>query len=140
MASFMDTESQWALAHTCKTIYGYHKQQCNEETFIAIGDPHYDDAYISYCIKVFQCRMSQSGWVSVKVTLKIVSIDPQNNYEHPIRALCLNDSFQLPNRLDCASLNTLIISFSQKKTIPNISFLEKIPNLESLGLKHVIIQ
>ena len=31
MVSFMDTESQLALACTCKTVYNYHKQQCKEQ-------------------------------------------------------------------------------------------------------------
>ena len=139
MASFMDTESQLAFAHTCKTVYAYHKQQCKEETFTLVCDPQCDKSLNSQYIKALERCMSQTGWAGVKVTLKIVSVDPQNNYDHPIRALCLNESFQLPNGLDCASLNALIISFSLKEIMPNISFLEKFSNLKSLRLKHVII-
>ena len=130
MASFMDTESQLAFAHTCKTIYAYHKQQCKEETFTLVCDPQCDEYLISQYIKALERCMSQTGWAGVKVTLKIVSVNPQNNYDHPIRALCLNESFQLPNGLDCASLNALIISFSLRKNYTKYLFFGKIFKFE----------
>ena len=39
ITSFMDTESQLALAHTCTTLYEYHKKQCKEQTFTLLYDP-----------------------------------------------------------------------------------------------------
>ena len=39
ITSFMDTESQLALAHTCTTLYEYHKNQCKEQTFTLLYDP-----------------------------------------------------------------------------------------------------
>ena len=91
IASFMDTESQVAFAHTCETVYAYHKKQCKKKAFIVMGDhQQYKSLYISYYIKVLQRRMSQSGWGGVKVTLKIASVDPQNNYDNSIRTLWLD--------------------------------------------------
>ena len=137
IASFMNTESQLALAYTCKTIYDYYKQQHKILTLLC--DSRLVTLIASECIKTLERCMGQTGWAGVKVILKLVSVDPQNNYKHPIGALCLDEPFQLPNGLDCASLNALIIESYWTKNMPNISFLETFTNLKSLILKHVSI-
>ena len=74
ITSFMDTESQFALAHTCTMLYKYHKQQCKEQTFTLLCDPQCEEYLISEYIKALERRMSQTGWISVKVTLEIASV------------------------------------------------------------------
>jgi hypothetical protein len=41
----MDSESQLALAHTCKKVYNYHKEQCREETVAFLGSPSINANY-----------------------------------------------------------------------------------------------
>ena len=64
ITSFMDTESQFVLAHTCTTLYEYHKNQCKEQTFTLICDPMRKDYHISEYIKVLEHRMSQT-WLGI---------------------------------------------------------------------------
>ena len=90
----MDTESQLALAHTCTTLYEYHKNQCKEQTFTLLCDPQCKDDLISEYIKALERRMSQPGWIYVKVTLKMTQLNVQNSYEYPVKALCLNEHGQ----------------------------------------------
>ena len=140
IASFMNTEFQLAFAQTCKAIYAYHKKQCKEETFTLVRDPQYDEFLDYKCIKALERYMSQTGWASVKITLNIISVGSQNNYNHPIKALCLNESLKLPNGLDCESLNTLIIDINLKETYKlDVPFFERFSNLESLYLRGVTI-
>ena len=85
-------------------------------------------------IKALERRMSQPGWICVKVTLKIAQLNVQNSYEYPVKTLCLSEVLNLPNGLDCANVNALMIdcysenAFSQQ----NVSFFGKFSNLTSL--------
>jgi len=140
MASFMNTESQLAFAHTCKTIYAYHKQKFKEETFTLLCDLRFLIFIVSEYIKTLERCMGQTDWAGVKVTLKIASVDPQNSYEYPIRALFLSGSLQPPNGFDCACLNALIIDFHLEEIYkPHVSLFEKTTNLKSLVLINAII-
>ena len=132
----MDTESQLALAHTCTTLYEYHKNQCKEQTFTLLYGAECGDSYISEFVKALERRMSQPGWAGVKVTLKMTRLDVQNSCEYPVKALYFIDVVDLPNGLDCASVNALMIykysenEFSQQ----NVSLFGKFSNLTSLRL------
>jgi hypothetical protein len=77
-------------------------------------------------VKSFERCMSQTGWPSLKITLNIVSTDFLNNSGHLIKALILNESFELPNVVDCESLDTLIILFNLGKFMPSISSLKNL--------------
>ena len=54
MASYMDAESQFALAHTCKTLYEYHKNQCKEQTFTLLCNTECKDNRIYKYVKAFE--------------------------------------------------------------------------------------
>ena len=47
--------------------------------------------FISDYIKALERRMSQPGWIYVKVTLKMAQLNVQNSCEYPVKALCLNE-------------------------------------------------
>ena len=146
--SFVDPKSHLAFACTCKTLYNYYKQNYTEQTFTLVCDPQckryvwkFEPRYEGYLepqhVKALERRMSQIGWVRVKVTLKIALLNVQDSYEHPIKALYLKAPFKMVNGLDCASLNALIMEFPFSKELvePNLS-CEKFSNLKSLQLKY----
>jgi hypothetical protein len=134
IASFMDVKSQFTLAHTCKTLYEYHKNQCIEQKFTLLCNIEFKEVNIYKCFKALGRHMSQTGWVTVKVTFEITLVKPQNNYEHSVKALHLLKSFKLPDGLDCASLNALMMTYPYETQIePNI-FLENFSNLKSFSL------
>jgi hypothetical protein len=56
IALFMDTESQLALAHICKKVYTYHKEQFKEE-IVAFLCLNFEDQYR----KVFKCWLNETG-------------------------------------------------------------------------------
>ena len=90
--------------------------------------------HISEYIKALERRMSQPGWIYVKVTLKMAQLNVQNSYEYPVKALCLHKMRNLPNGLDCASVNALMIDYYSEKAFSqqNVSFFGKFSNLTSL--------
>jgi Leucine-rich repeat (LRR) protein len=136
IASSVDTESQLKFARTSKIVYTYHKQQYKEQTFTLLSkfaiqfNPKY--------AKLLERCMSQICWSGLKITLNVVSIDFPNNWGHPIKALALNESFELPNGVDYKSLDTLLIFFGLRKIMTSISF-EKLSNLRLFGLDNVTI-
>jgi hypothetical protein len=74
----------------------------------------------------------------VEVTLKVVSINLQNNYKYVAKALYLLEFFKLPNGLNCVGLSALIIALCPNRPVFSVnSFLEKFLNLKSLILKFV---
>jgi hypothetical protein len=137
IALFTDTKSQLSLAHTCKTIYGYHKEHYREEvaTFFC-NIPSY--IYSKYLLERW---LSETGWAAMKVTLQEISTDSQSNNSHPIRALGLNESSQLPNELNYERINILILRFDPYKppTLEIFSLLKKVSNLKILMLFNVAI-
>ena len=90
IALSLDTESQFSFAHTCKTVYDYHKKQYKEQTFTLLCDPNYDIFLVSDKIKTLERHMSQTGWICMKVNLKMEKFNAQNSYEYPVKALCLH--------------------------------------------------
>ena len=56
-----------------------------------------------------------------------------------IKVLCLNEAFKMPQKVNCASIDTLIVSFFKEKLMPTISFAENFTNLKSLRLEYVIL-
>jgi uncharacterized membrane protein len=71
----------------------------------------------SFCpefAKPFERRMSQIGWITVKVTLRAVLLIFHNNYEYIIRSLCLNKMLNLSNTLDCVSHTSRMYFYSQE--------------------------
>ena len=86
--------------------------------------------------------MSQPGWICVKVTLKIAQLNAQNSYEYPVKALCLHKMRNLPNGLDCASVNALMIDYYSEKAFSqqNVSFFGKFSNLKSLSAQKCYFQ
>jgi hypothetical protein len=93
IALFMNTEPQLTLAHICRTIYGYHKEQCREEkaAFLYSSLTNVNHKY-EYC-KILKCWLSETGWAAVKVIFETIETNPQNNNSYPIRALFLYESF-----------------------------------------------
>ena len=131
----MDVESQFALAHTCTVLYKYHEKQCKEQIFTLLCDPQYNTSFILNYIKAVERRMSQPGWIYMKVALKIAQLNAQNSYEYPIKALCLYKMSNLPNVLDSTSVNALMLmNFYSKQAFSqqNVSFFGKFSNLTSL--------
>jgi hypothetical protein len=116
-----------------QTVYHYHKHQCKEEAFTLVRDIRYPGD-ISTNIERLEHCMNQRGSAGV-IILNIVLKNPQNNYKDYIRALCVEGSSQLPNRLDYANPNALMISFSLSNILPSIS-LEKFSNLRSFILEY----
>ena len=76
-------------------------------------DPQFKTSLYSEYIKAHEHRLGRTGWVRRKVTLITASVN-QSSYEHPVRALYLKEPFKLPNELDCATVNTLILEFSSE--------------------------
>jgi hypothetical protein len=141
IASFMDIESQFEFAHTCKIVYAYHEQQYKEQIFTLLSN--FTRRFNPEYVKSLECCMSQIGWSRLKitlnvVTLKAISTDFPNNCGHPIKALALNESFELPKGVDYKSLDTLLIFFGLGKIMTSISF-EKLSNLRLFGLNNVTI-
>jgi hypothetical protein len=134
IALFMYIEFQLALAHTCKTIYGYHKEQYREEraAFLCSSLINVNRKY-KYC-KALERWLSETGWAAVKVIPKEIETNSQSNNSYPIRALCLDNSPQFPNGLKCESINALLL-----KSFLNISFLGNFPNLKIVSLSSVNI-
>jgi hypothetical protein len=135
IASFIDAESQIALAHTCKTIYDYHKGQCREEkaAFLCLNSKE------QYC-KVLERWLSKTGWAAVKVIFEKIETNSQNNNSHPIRALYLDQSHQFPDELKCENINALILDSSLGKLATLAGFcLENFSNLKALKLSHTLI-
>ena len=90
----------------------YKRQnQCSEQTFTLLCNTECEANTIRNCFKALGRHIGHIGWVNVKITLQITLVNPQNNYKHPIKILYLEDSLQLPNGLDGASLNVLIMDF-----------------------------
>jgi hypothetical protein len=136
IASFMNVKSQLALAHTCETIYNYHKEQCKEiVTFLYY--PPIDANYKYYC-KVLECWLNEPGWAAVKAVFKEISADSQSNDSCLIRALSLNDSLQFPDELKCESINALVFTLRALPTL-DISSLGKFCNLKMLWLSNIVI-
>ena len=141
ITSFMDTKSHLALARTCKTLYSYYNGCYKEQPFTFLCDTKCFEDETSYYIKVIKSYISYiAGWGNVKFTLKTVSTNLQNSYEHPIKALYLNVDFELPNGLDYPNLNVLILEFSDetKWLKPNLS-LGKFSNLKLLSFNGAIL-
>jgi hypothetical protein len=142
IASFIDTESQLALAHTCKKIYNYHKEKYREETATFLCSVRRINEYskYQYC-KVLKRWLSETGWTTVEVILEEISTDSQSNNDYPIRALCSDESHELSNELKCESINALILDFSflESSSLRSISFLEKFSNLKILRFSNIII-
>jgi hypothetical protein len=140
IASFMNTKSQLALAHTCKTMYCYHKEKCKEEIITFLCCPPIDINFECY-YKVLKHWLSEPGWAAVKPIFKRISTDSQSNDSCLIRALYLYNSLQFPSKLKCENINALMLNFFPRvsSTSLSISFLEKFPNLKMLWLSNVII-
>ena len=140
IASFMDTESQLTLAYTCKMLYAHHKHQCREETFTLVRElPQYEN--IPKHIRTLERCMGQNGWESVKVILKIASVNAQNNYDHPIRALWLNVlSPKLPSK-SFRSLNLPSNYFSEsfKLHFEPINLPDGLDGLDCANLNALIV-
>jgi hypothetical protein len=136
IALFMDTESQLALAHTCKKVYTCHKEQCKEEIIAFLCDLPNDIPFYHQSCKVFERWLSETGWAAVKVILKKVSTDSLSNSSYPIKALYFDISLQFPNELKCENINTLILisSLWTSSTLESLSFFENLPNLKILQL------
>jgi hypothetical protein len=137
IALFMDTESQLALAHTCRIAYAYHEKQYREETVAFLCELPSN----AHCISPFERWLSETGWATVKIVLKGISTVSQEKDGHPIRALCLEESVQVPNELKCESINALVVESPSKTSFTSlsISFLKKFPNLKILRLVGIII-
>jgi hypothetical protein len=136
IAPFLDSESQLALAHTCTKIYGYHKKKCREIVVLLHGLQN-SLLFRSEHRKVLARWLGETGWAAMKVIPTEVSIDSQNNNSHLLRTLCLNSSFQLPNGLNCKSIDILILEHSLYSLL-TISFWEKFPNLKIVSLTNII--
>jgi hypothetical protein len=81
-------------------LYVYHKQQCKEKTFTLLYDSRFATHFDSEYIELLEFCMSQTDLSGLKIILNVVSTDFQNNCGHPIMALTLNESFELPNGVD----------------------------------------
>ena len=112
---FMGTESHLALASTCKMLDNYYKQCYKEETFTLIYDPQFKTSLYSEYIKALEHRLGQTGWMRKKVTIITASVNSQNSYNYPVKALYLKKPFEVPNGLDCATVDTLILEFSSEE-------------------------
>ena len=137
----MDAESQFALAHTCTMLYNYHKHQCKEQSFTLLCNSRFRTCISSEYIKALERYMSQTGWMGLKITLNMARLNAQNSYEYPVKALYLYEVVNLPNGLDCTSVNALMIDYYFEEALSqrNISFLGKFSNLTSLKLRSFII-
>jgi hypothetical protein len=104
-------------------------------------DSQFERYFKPECIKKsLERRMSQIGWSGLKITLNVVSTKFLNNCDSSIKVLSLNESFELPDGLDCKSLDTLLIFFDLGKIMPSsISFFEKFSNLRSFRLNNATI-
>jgi hypothetical protein len=128
IVSFLDTESQMALTHTCKVLYNYHKRQCKERTFTFLHNAKTKDANIHKCLKAFERHMSRAGWEAIKVNLGLVLINPRGNYKHLIKALYYKSTSKYPMGVHEASLNTFILDLYRRKTPYQLSiFLQNFP-------------
>jgi hypothetical protein len=142
IASFIDVKSQLALACTCEKVYSYYKKKCREETVACLCSPPDNMSfYYKYC-KVLDRWLSKTGWGAAKVTTEGILTDSQSNNSHLIRALCLDQSLQLPNELKYDNINALILRFCcwEPPTLAILSFLEKLSNLKILKLFSVYIK
>jgi hypothetical protein len=77
----------------------------------------------------------------MKVILKKAQLNAQNYHDSHLRALCWEKVVSLPNRLDGASVNSLILmEFSLKSALSrlNVAFFEKFYNLKSLSFCNIV--
>jgi hypothetical protein len=133
----MDIKSQLALAVTCTMLYAYRNRNYEKKTFTLLYDSEFNSIPDRY-IRAIGRRMCQTAWITVKAILKVAPLSDHNNCEHDVKALHLNSMFNLPNTLDCASLNTLMVRFDSNALFSeqSVSFLEKFRNLKSLRLSN----
>jgi hypothetical protein len=136
IVSFMDSESQLALAYTCKIVYTYHKKQCKKE-IVAFLCLHSEYQYR----KILERWLNKPGWAAVKVILKKISTDSLKNNSYPIRALFLDKSSYFPIELKCESINAFIFESTiwASSTLLSLSFLRRISNLKILRLITIFI-
>jgi hypothetical protein len=141
IASFLDTESQMALACTGKKLYGYYKKQCKEQTFTFLYNTKTKDANIHKCLKAFEHHMGRVGWEAIKVNLKLALVNPQNNYKHPIKALYYKITSKYPMGMDETSLSAFILDLDRHKEShqPNVDLFAKFSNLKLLSLHNAIL-
>jgi hypothetical protein len=90
--------------------------------------------------KPFKRRMSQIGWVTMKVILRTALLNVYNNNGYTIMALCLDKMLNLPNTLDGASIYAPIIDFYSKEALSqlNLFFFKKFYNLRSPRFNNAI--
>jgi len=113
----MNKQSYLALACACTTTNKIYKKNCEypvlTSTFVC--NLQFRKYLTPELIKALERRMSQkTGWRRLKVTLKI---DFQDSYKHPINALCLGKELNLPEGLDSANLNALMMCSSNKSSV-----------------------
>jgi hypothetical protein len=136
IALFMDTESQLEFAHTCKTIYNYHKEEYREEkaVFLCIS-------LINVSCEVLERWLSEPGWATVKVILEKIEASSQNNNSHPIRALSLTEHHLFPDELKHEGINAFILECCNCMELPilALSHLKKFSSLKTLMLSTIHI-
>jgi hypothetical protein len=130
----MNRQTYLALACTCRNIDKIYKDNYKKRTLTFVCDSQFRKYLTPELIKALEHSMSQkTGWRRLKVTLKI---DFQDSYKHPINALCLGKELNLPEGLDSANLNALMMCSSNKSSVfeSNLPFFDQFSNLKSLML------
>lgn len=135
ITSFMKERSQLALAITCKTLHGYYERSAE----IILCDSECEESRVHYCVKALKCLMSRNSWVYVKVLPIVASVDLQETDGYTIKGLYFSQELKIPNRLNCANLNVLMIASSsdsyRKELIPHDTFFANFSNLKSIVLQ-----
>jgi hypothetical protein len=135
IVSFIDSESQLALAHTCRIVYNYHRNKCRKVVAFLYSP------LIRTNYKVLERWLGETGWAAVKITLKEISTISQCKNKHPIRALRLDEKLQFSDELNCESINALLLEFSSpaSSTLLTTSFWEKFSNLNIVRFSRIVI-
>jgi hypothetical protein len=123
---------EMALAKTCKALYDCCKRHYKDRTSVVLCNPYREFAYYAYNIKTLQF---QNGWVY----LKLISILDLQSSNCPVKTLCLDEKLNVPEELNSACVDSLIIRPYYTKSIPTIFVIEKFTNLRSLSLNRVIL-
>jgi hypothetical protein len=120
---------------TCKHLYELYKQHYKEQTTLVLYHPEDERSLYSGYIKSLYRDGNQRLWLRTR----FISISDYKDDNYPMKILCLNQMFDLPDGLNFKSFDALIMifyCFRLRKFTADSSFLEKFSKLTSITLKN----
>jgi hypothetical protein len=132
---FKGQSSELLIARTCKHLYELYKQYHEGRTALVLCHPRDERSIYSDHLESLYRHRNPDLWLRTK----FISISDYEGDNYPVKILCLNQMFDLPDRLNYKSFDALIMIFYHhvlRKFTADIFFFEKFTNLTSITLKN----